>query len=221
MPSSKTMQTAARRRMVDGQLLPNQVTDARLIAAMGEVPREAFVPENRRDVAYRDEDLELAAGRFLMEPRVFARMLQAANIQPSDVVLDVGCASGYSAAVLARLAATVVALESDKALAAQATSALSQLGIDNAVVVEGPLAAGLAKQGPFDVIVVEGAIERRPDDLLGQLADGGRLVAVQVERGIGRATLWRRSGELKARLDLFDASVPRLAEFDVAPAFEF
>jgi protein-L-isoaspartate(D-aspartate) O-methyltransferase len=207
--------------MVQRQLLPNQVTNARLIAAMGEVPREAFVPENRRDIAYGDEDLELAAGRYLMEPRVFARLLQAADIAPGDVVLDVGCASGYSTAVLARLAATVVGLEADKALAADAARTLSQLSIDNAVVVEGPLAAGLPKQGPFDVIVVEGAIERRPDDLLRQLAEGGRLVAVHIQQRVGRATLWRRSGELTARRDLFDAAVRKLADFDAPAAFVF
>jgi protein-L-isoaspartate(D-aspartate) O-methyltransferase len=207
--------------MVQRQLLPNQVTDARLIAAMGEVPREAFVPANRRDTAYGDEDLELAPGRYLMEPRVFARLLQAADIAPGDVVLDVGCASGYSTAVLARLAATVVGLEADKALAADAARTLSQLNNDNAVVVEGALAAGLPKQGPFDVIVVEGAIERRPDDLLRQLAEGGRLVAVQIEHGVGRATLWRRTGELTAKRDLFDAAVSKLADFDAPAAFVF
>jgi protein-L-isoaspartate(D-aspartate) O-methyltransferase len=215
------MQIAARLHMVQRQLLPNQVTDARLIAAMGEVPREAFVPENRRDIAYGDENLELAAGRYLMEPRVFARLLQAAEIAPADVVLDVGCASGYSTAVLARLAATVVGLEADKALAADAARTLSQLGIDNAVVVEGSLAGGLPKQGPFDVIVVEGAIERRPDDLLRQLAEGGRLLAVHIQQGVGRATLWRRSGELTARRDLFDAAVRKLADFDAPAAFVF
>ena len=207
--------------MVQCQLLPNQVTDARLIAAMGDVPREAFVPENRRDLAYGDKELELASGRYLMEPRVFARLLQAADIAPSDVVLDVGCASGYSTAVLARLAATVVGLEADKAFATAAASTLSRLSIDNAVVVEGSLAAGLPKQGPFDVIVVEGAIERRPDSLLGQLSEGGRLVAVQNQHGVGRATLWRRSGELTARRDLFDAAVPKLPEFDSPAAFVF
>ncbi len=207
--------------MVQCQLLPNQVTDARLIAAMGDVPREAFAPENRRDIAYGDKDLELAPGRFLMEPRVFGRLLQAADIAPSDVVLDVGCASGYSTAVLARLAATVVGLEADKAFAAEAASTLSQLSIDNAVVVEGSLAAGLPDQGPFDVIVVEGAIERRPVELLGQLAEGGRLVAVQNQQGVGRATLWRRSGALTSRRDLFDAAAPKLPEFNSPAAFVF
>lgn len=221
MPSSKTAQAAARRHMVQRQLLPNQVTDARLIAAMGEVPREAFVPPNRRDTAYGDEDIELAAGRYLMEPMVFARLLQAADIAPGDVVLDVGCASGYSTAVLARLAATVVGLESNKGLAESAARTLSQLGMDNAVVVEGALAAGLPKQGPFDVIVIEGAIERRPSDLLGQLSEGGRLVAVEIEHGVGRATLWRRSRELTSKRDLFDAALPRLADFDAPAAFVF
>jgi protein-L-isoaspartate(D-aspartate) O-methyltransferase len=106
-------------------------------------------------------------------------------------------------------------------LAADAARTLSQLSIDNAVVVEGPLAAGLPKQGPFDVIVVEGAIERRPDDLLRQLAEGGRLLAVHIQQGVGRATLWRRSGELTARRDLFDAAVRKLADFDAPAAFVF
>lgn len=221
MPTSDATFAAARRHMVASQLLPNQVTDARVIAAMGAVPRERFVPAAYRGVAYVDEDIAVAPGRYLMEPMVLAKLLQATEIQPTDVILDVGCATGYSAAVLARLGNTVVGLECMSDLARQATETLSALGIDNAAVVEGDLAKGLPGQGPFDAILFQGAVEVMPDAILGQLAPSGRLVAVVRERGVGRATLWRRLDDGIARRTLFDAAVPLLPGFARAPQFVF
>ena len=213
--------SATRQHMVEGQIRPNRVTDARLVAAMAEVPRERFVPRNLRGVAYVDEDIEIAPGRYLMEPRVFARLVQAARIQDSDIVLDVGCGRGYSTAVLARLAATVVALESDEALAAKAGETLAELEVDNAVVVTGELTAGYPGQGPYDVIFLSGAADQVPEPLTDQLAEGGRLVAVIGGGGVGRATLIARHDELLARRALFDAAVSPLPGFHEAPGFVF
>jgi protein-L-isoaspartate(D-aspartate) O-methyltransferase len=212
---------AARRHMVASQLLPNKVVDPRVIAAMSAVPRELFVPPSYRAVAYLDEDIPLAPGRYLMEPMLLARLLQAAEIEGQELVLVVGCASGYAAAVLSRLANTVVALESDAALVAQAQALLGQLGVDNVAVVRDQLAAGLADQAPYDVILIDGAVERVPDALTAQLAEGGRLIAVLREAAIGQATLLKRSGGLIARRTLFDAATPHLPGFAVESGFVF
>lgn len=213
--------SAVRQSMVAGQILPNRVTDARVVAAMAEVPRELFVPEGLRGVAYVDEDIEIAPGRYLMEPRVFARLIQGAAIAAGDMVLDVGCGRGYASAVLARLAATVVALENDEGLAAMAGETLAQLEIDNAVVVTGELAAGYPEQGPYDAIFVSGAVDEVPEALTAQLAEGGRLVAVIGRGGAGRATLIARHEELLARRSLFDAALPPLPGFAIEPGFVF
>lgn len=207
--------------MIEGQLLPNRVTDSRVVAAMSEVPREFFVPEALRGVAYVDEDIEVAPGRHLMEPRVFARLLQAAGIRGTDVVLDVGCGRGYSTAVMARLAGTVVALESDATLAGKASDTLTELKVDNAAVVTGELAAGYPSQGPYDVIFLGGAVEQLPDALASQLAEGGRLLAVVGSGGSGQATLVTRREELLARRVLFDAALPPLPGFQAKPGFVF
>jgi protein-L-isoaspartate(D-aspartate) O-methyltransferase len=212
---------AARRHMVESQLLPNRITDPRLIAAMGAVTREHFVPAALRSVAYVDEDLEIRSGRFLMEPRVFAGLIQAAAIEPGQIVLDIGCATGYSAAILARLAGTVVALESDPDLLAEASRLLSEVGADNVAVVAGRMADGLAAQAPFDVIVIEGAVERAPVELTQQLGDSGALLAVVRDGPVGRATLWRRAGKAVSRRVLFDASTPLLPGFAREPGFVF
>jgi len=211
----------ARTNMVENQLRPNRVTDERLLAAMAEVPREAFVPEVLRGTACVDEDLPLGGGRYLMEPVVFARLVQAARITAADVVLDVGCATGYSAAVLARLAATVVALEEDAGLQARAEANLAELEVTDATVVAGPLRDGFADQAPYDVIVIEGAVEAVPEALSDQLGEGGRLVAVVGEGAVGRAALFLRVDGVLSRRDLFDAAVPRLPGFEVAPGFVF
>lgn len=211
---------AARRNMVEHQLRTNEVTDDALLAAMAEIPRERFVPDRLRDVAYIDEDLPLKKGRFLMEPRVLARLLQLAEVRAEDMVLDIGCGTGYSTAVLAKLANTVVALESDPELAARASSTLAELGIDNAIVVTAPLADGYAKQGPYDVIVFGGSLPRVPASIARQLAEGGRLVAV-IGEGMGRGTLMTRARGIVSSRPAFDAATPILPDFAPVQGFVF
>ncbi len=213
---------AARLNMVESQLRTNKVTDLRLLAAFETVPRELFVPEPLRGIAYIDEDVALGGGRFVMEPRVLARLLQAAQPGPEDVALDLGCGSGYATAILSRLVATVVALEDDAALAAAANRTLEKLEIDNAVVVEGRLTEGYPKQAPYNVIVLGGAVAKIPPAISDQLADGGRLVAVvKGDAGMGRATLMQRNGGVVSSRILFDASAPMLPGFEVEPGFVF
>lgn len=208
--------------MVESQIRTNKVTDQRVIAAFETVPRELFVDEAKRGIAYIDEDLEVAPGRYLMEPMVLGRLLQAAAPRAGDMVLDIGCASGYSTAVLAQLAETVVGVESDRALRDEANRTLNALDVDNAVVVEGALDAGYQKQAPYDVIVFQGAVSAVPDVIKRQLTDGGRLVAVVCdEGGIGRATLMQRSGGGFSARILFDAGTPLLPGFAREAGFVF
>jgi protein-L-isoaspartate(D-aspartate) O-methyltransferase len=213
---------AARRNMVDSQLRTNRITDAGILAAMGEVPREAFVPSPVAGVAYVDEDISLGSGRYLMEPMVLGRLLQAARIQPSDMVLDIGCATGYSSAIAAKLAATVIALESDSAFATAAENNFTKLRIDNVAVVRGELRAGCARHAPFDVILVQGAVGEIPAEIAAQLGEGGRLVAVVAppER-TGRATLALKTEGIVSHRELFDAAIPTLPGFELAPSFRF
>jgi protein-L-isoaspartate(D-aspartate) O-methyltransferase len=212
---------AARLHMVQSQILPNNASDPRVAEALQRVPRELFVPARLNTVAYLDKDIEVAPGRYLMEPLVYARLLQAAAVETADVVLDVGCTSGYSAAVLADLAASVVALESDAELAARASQTLADLGADNAVVVEGDLAAGIADQGPYDVIILNGAVTAVPEALTGQLAEGGRLAAVVEVNGVGRIRLLRRQNGNVSGHDICDAQVPALPGFAPKAGFSF
>jgi len=210
-----------RTRMVDGQVRTTDVTDSAILEAMLTVPREAFVPRARQSLAYIDEDIEVAPGRFLMEASPFAKMLQLAEIAPGDVVLDVGCATGYSVAILSRLASSVVALECDPALAASAGETLSQLGHDNVAVVEGLLEQGYPSEAPYDVIFVGGAVDEIPEALLSQMKDGGRLVAVVGQGNAGVARVFTRSGEVVSSRRGFNAAVQPLPGFLRAPAFEF
>ena len=212
----------ARQNMVESQLRTNKVTDAGLIEAFERVPRELFLPERLRGIAYVDEDIALGNGRFAMEPMVLARLLQAARPEPDDIALDLGCTTGYATAILSRLVATVVALEGEADLAAEANRTLSELEIDNAVVVEGPLTEGYPKQAPYNVIVLGGAVAEILPAIGDQLADGGRLVAVvKRDPGMGRATLMQRNGGVVSSRILFDASVPMLPGFEVEPGFVF
>lgn len=213
-------ETTRRLNMVESQLRTNKVTDTRLILAMAEVPRSRFLPERLAGVAYVDEDMALGDGRHVMEPMVFARLVQAAAIQASDVVLEIGTGCGYGTSVLARLASTVVSVESDAALAAGAAARLSAMGVDNAVVVHGELTAGHAAQAPYDVVIFEGAVADVPAAILAQLGPAGRLVAVQRRGdGPGRAILWQRSDAGLASRILFDANTPLLPGFEPVAAF--
>ena len=213
---------AARLNMVESQVRPNKVTDPRLLEALLEVPREGFVSDQLRGVAYVDEDVPLGGGRFLMEPMVFARLVQTAAVKPGDTVLEVGCGTGYGAAVLARLAARVVTLESDPELGRQAEANLRRLGVSNAKVVVGPLAGGFAAAAPYAVILFAGAVERVPPAITEQLAEGGRLVAVIAPPGEpGRATLITRVGGALSRRVVFDAGTPVLPGLQLEPGFAF
>lgn len=175
---------AARHAMVVSQLRPSAVTDTRVVLAMAEVERERFVPETFGALAYHDRPLPLGSGRWQNAPLATARLLTAASIAPTDHVLLIGAAGGYAAAVLARLAASVVAVETHAALAAMARDALT--GIGNVTVVEGPLADGCASRAPYDVLIVDGAVEELPDALVEQVRPGGRVASGIVERGVTR-----------------------------------
>lgn len=216
----------ARRMMVEGQIRTQDVTDRSLLRAMLAVPREVFVPETKAAMAYLDCDVPVhadAAGRasrFLLEPAVLARLIQAAEIRATDRVLDVGCATGYSSAVLAALAAEVIALEEEPSLASAARTTLAKLGYGNVTVVTGPLVRGWPREGLYDVILVNGAIAITPDALLGQLAHGGRLVAVSAGAA-PKAMIYRSfDGEVSGR-PLFDAAAPLLPGFAAPAAFVF
>jgi len=214
-----------RRRMVDGQLRTADVTDQRVLAAMLAVPREHFVPQDKAALAYLDRDVCLDGvgrpGRWLLKPMALARLLQAAQISESDRVLDVGCATGYAAALLARLAHAVVALEEDEALAALAQERLAACGAASVTVVTGALAAGWPAGGPYDAIVLEGACETAPQSLLVQLKEGGRLVCVLGRGPGGKIMLYRLvAGELSGR-PIFDASAALLPGFARVPEFVF
>lgn len=212
---------AARLNMIDGQILPNKVTDQRIIDAMGAVPREEFVPKALRGVAYIDEDLEVAPGRHLMEPMVFSRLLQYAELEESCSVLDVGCATGYSSAVLGRLAGVVVAIEESEELVARASELLAEVGVDNVAVLAGQFDRGLPEQGPYDVIILEGRVPQVPDVILEQLAEGGRLVAVVGDEGPGKAMLFTRTRGLLGNREVFDANIPPLPGFEHQKGFVF
>ena len=212
---------AARRNMVESQLRPNKVTDPALLDALASVPRELFVPAPLRGVAYVDEDIPLGRGRFLMEPMILGRLLELATVRSSDVALVVGASVGYSAAVLARVASRVVALEGDHELVQLAAPALRGLDAASVAVVEGTLADGAPRLAPFDVILFDGAVDGVPPAIIEQLAEGGRLVAVIKAAGIGRATLMTRRAGIVASRIAFDAGVPCLPGFEPVAAFTF
>lgn len=216
--------STARQKMVDGQVRTNDVTDRRVLDAMLSVPREAFVPASRQALAYLDLDLDVSesgAKRYLIKPALTGKLLQAAEIGEGDTVLVVGCATGYVAALVAKLAAKVIATESDSTLVAKARDAFAALGLTNVSCKAAPCTEGDASSGPFDVIVLNGAAEVTPDAVLGQLKDGGRLVGVSAESRPPRAMIVTRShGEFGHRA-LFDAAAPVLPGLERAPAFVF
>jgi len=213
---------SARLNIAESQIRPHKVSDPAIIEAILAVPRERFVPAALRGIAYVDEDVPLGGGRYLMEPMVFGRLLQFAAIGRDDVVLDVGCGSGYASAVMAQLARKVVALEDDPALAHGAAVRFAELAISNVVPVEGPLTAGWSELAPYDVILFNGAVAAIPPAIAGQLAKGGRLVAVvQAEPGMGKAVLVTRVEGVYAQRIVFDAGTPMLPGFAARPGFVF
>jgi protein-L-isoaspartate(D-aspartate) O-methyltransferase len=210
----------ARRHMVDGQVRTADVTDLRIISSMMDIPREKFVPHASVGLAYLDLDLPVGDGaRRLLKPMVFAKLIHAADVAPTEHVLDVGCATGYSTAVLARLAGQVTALEQDASLAQAARTALATQS--NVNVVAGPLTAGWPQGGPYDVIVLEGAIEFGPDAFLRQLKEGGRLVCVLGSAPGAKAMLYCRSGQEMGGRPIFDAAAVLLPGFTKTPVFAF
>ena len=213
--------TAARHAMVDGQVRPADVTRYAVIDAMLSVPRELFVPRAHRDVAYAEMQVPLAPGRVLLDARTFAKMLDAVELRAGELVLDVGAGYGYSAAVAARIAGTVVALEENPDLAQNLGETLSRLAVDNVLVERGRLSEGAPEPGPYDVILIEGGVETMPKALLDQLADGGRLVAIRMEGVLGQCCVWQRSDRTVSSRPVFDASAPVLPGFDAARRFTF
>jgi protein-L-isoaspartate(D-aspartate) O-methyltransferase len=212
---------AARRAMVDNQIRPADVTSYAIIDAMLWAPRERFVPKARRDIAYAGAEIAIAPGRVLLEPRTVAKMLEAAAIDAHDLVLDVAPGTGYSTAVIARLAEAVVAFEPDAELAGQAQALLAELEVDNAVVTQGDPAAGDPAHGPYDVIFINGAVERVPDALIDQLKEGGRLVALFREGTVGKCYVLTRAGHGLSRRYVFDADAPVLPGFERPVEFAF
>ncbi|MFC3323727.1 protein-L-isoaspartate O-methyltransferase family protein [Mesorhizobium cantuariense] len=212
-------------KMVDGQVRTTDVTSAPLLDAMLVVPREVFVGAAQRDLAYIDEDIRIAVGadgaRYLMEASPLAKLIQLAEINPTDSALDVGCGTGYASAILSRLAGSVVALESDSELAETARSTLSSLGCGNVTVVQGALPHGHAAKAPYDVIFVGGSVAEVPVTLLDQLAEGGRLVAVEGQGNSGVARLFFKAGGVVTGRRAFNAAIKPLPGFERIRVFEF
>jgi protein-L-isoaspartate(D-aspartate) O-methyltransferase len=216
-----------RRMMVDGQIRPSDITDPRLIDAMMEIPREQFLPAGKASLAYLDQDLpcgEATGGknaRRLLKPMVLAKMIQALDLEETDHVLDVGCLTGYSSAILGRLAGSVVALEEDTFLLNEARAALGRVATSNVKVAQNRLADGYAADAPYDAILMNGAVEIPPEALFRQLRDGGRLVCIQGGGPAAKAMLYRLDfGDIGGR-PIFDATAPVLPGFALPPAFVF
>ncbi|WP_279481484.1 protein-L-isoaspartate O-methyltransferase [Aureimonas sp. SK2] len=212
---------AARVKMVDNQIRTTDVTSHETLRAFLSVPREAFVPDERKALAYIDSDIPLGHNRFLISPSPLAKMIQLAQIGPQDVVLDVGCGTGYSSAVVSKLAGSVVALEEDAELAAKATETFDSLGIVNAAVVAGSLAAGWAGEAPYDVILFQGSVEELPRTHLDQLKDRGRLVVVERSGASGMAKLYTKEDGIVSDRFAFNCHIPALPGFAKPREFVF
>lgn len=213
----------ARKNMVDHQIRPSGVHDPKLIEAMGLVRREAFLPKSEHGLAYMGGEIEVAPGRVLSAPLTLARLIQLGAIQPTDVVLHVGCGVGYGTALLAHLASTVVAIDSDAGLAETANKVLSDLGVLNVAVLTGDMREGYPKQAPYDVILIEGGVGQVPESLLSQLAEGGRLCAlVLITTGnLGRGTVYLKNQATVGHREVFDAATTPLPGFEVKAGFTF
>ncbi|MGI1663407.1 protein-L-isoaspartate O-methyltransferase family protein [Palleronia sp. KMU-117] len=207
--------------MVDTQVRPSDVTKFPIIDAMLTVPRELFVPQGLREAAYAGRNLDVRPGRVLLEPRTLAKLLDALDIEPDDLVLDIGPWLGYSAAVIARLAEAVVAVEDDAGRVADAEALLAEIGADNVAMIEGPLDGGAPKHGPYDAIVLEGAVESVPEAIIDQLKDGGRIGAIFMEGALGVARVGHKSGGRLSWRYAFNAAAPTLPGFEAARDFVF
>lgn len=210
---------ARRTMMVDTQVRPSDVTKYPIIAAMLAVPRERFVPEAMQEAAYAGENLGLAPGRVIFEPRTLAKMLDALDLQPGELVLDLGAGLGYTAAVVARLAEAVIAVEEDAGMAEAAEAALAGIGADNAAVIAAPLAEGAPKHGPYDAILVEGGVEMLPDSIPRQLKEGGRIACLFMDGALGAVRIGRKHDGAVTWRFAFNASAPVLPGFAAAPEF--
>lgn len=224
MPTSAATMTEQRIKMVDNQLRPFDVFQYDVLAAFLEVPRELFVPQNKRVLAYSDAEIEIADGdefRRMIRPMHLARMVQAAELNRDSVVLDVGCLTGYSSAILSRLCGSVVALETSDAMVRRATDALDDADIDTVAVLEGPLSDGYPSEGPFDAIFLGGAVEEVPEKLVGQLREDGVIIAPLGTGGAGRAVSIKRDGDGHTVVPLFNCAAPPLPGFEREEAFSF
>jgi protein-L-isoaspartate(D-aspartate) O-methyltransferase len=214
-----------RENMVESQIRPSDVTDRRITTAMREIPRERFVPASLAALAYMDDALPVAPGRSLMAPRVLARLLQLAEIEANQKVLIVGASFGYAAAVTSSLAGEIVALDTDETILKAAAAAFKDHGIGNVTCVCGPLTSGWPALAPYDVILIDGAVERVPPELLEQMTATGRLVTVEIASGVGRATVFQNSGSSGnghvSRRIAFDASAQLLPGFEHSKSFAF
>ncbi len=212
---------AARDHMVESQIRTADVTDYSVLKAFRSIPREVFIPKTSKALSYADANVSLDEGRVMIRPRDISKMIQAADIQPTDIILDLACGRGYSTALLSTLGETVVALEDSEEAVEKATANLQEVGADNAVVVKGDLKSGAKEHGPFDVIFVNGAVEQVPTTWLDQLANEGRLVVVMNEGRVGRATVFTRTGDRIGDRIIFDANVPILPGMTKPAEFAF
>lgn len=203
-----------RRMMVDNQVRPSDVTKYPIIDALLEVQRENYVPQALREAAYLGENLEIGGGRVMLDPRTLGKMLDVLDLENDEMVLDLGCGLGYSAAVIAQIAQAVIAVEEVEALADEAEALLAAGGVDNVVVEKGLLVQGAPQHGPYDVIILEGAVEQIPAALEDQLKDGGRIVALFVEENLGTVRIgYKIAGRVNWRY-AFNASAPVMSGFE-------
>jgi len=211
----------ARALMVEAQVRTNDVTDSRILDAMSRLPRERFVPEDKRHLAYSDAYVPLGGDRYLLDPRCFAKLAQLAEIGSDDRVLDIACGLGYSTAVFASMARETIGVEEDAALAEEATRAMREYGMGRAKIVHGPLADGHAAGAPYDVVFINGAVQDIPPSITRQLRDGGRLIAIFRDGPVGKAYFCVQKGGALSHRVAFDATVPGLQRFDRSRSFVF
>lgn len=213
---------ALRRTMVDTQIRVNDVTDYEIVDAFLAVPREKFVPKSARAIAYSEIEIETSDERALWTPRDFAKLLKAAQPKPDDVALFIAAGAGYETGVTSLVVDTVIALEETEELAAAMTERFDEAGLDSAVAISGSLADGALDQGPFDLIIVGGMVESLPDSWGEQLSEGGRIaVVMQVDRDLGKARIFTKSGEILSSREVFDCCPPKISQFDKETSFEF